>query len=209
MTSTAKLIKALSNQPDLPLAVQELQLLMDQEKAKRAAYYALVHEDLKAEFINGTIVYQSPVRRRHWRVSMRLSARLSEYVESNSLGEVGAEKVMISLTRNDYEPDIVFFGREKAALFSDDQMHFPAPDFIVEILSKSTEAVDRGVKFQDYAAHGVMEYWIVYPEEESVEQYLLDGEIFKLHQKLTNTGMLTARVIEHFELDIQDLFRQA
>ena len=91
--------------------------MLEKEQTRRAEYYALVHEDVKAEFINGTIVYQSPVRRRHWLVATRLAARSSEYVEKNQLGEVGAEKVMISLTRNDYEPDIVFFSREKADAF--------------------------------------------------------------------------------------------
>lgn len=42
------------------------------------------------------------------------------------------EKATIGLTRNDYEPDICFFTAEKAAQFTEDQMIFPTPDFVVE-----------------------------------------------------------------------------
>ena len=55
------------------------------------------------------------------------------------------------------------------------QVGKPAPDFIAEILSDSTASVDRGVKFQDYAAHGVGEYWIVDPVQQTIEQYRLQA----------------------------------
>lgn len=83
---------------------------------------------------------------------------------------------MITLTRNDYEPDIVFFRSEQAALFQQDQLFFPAPDFVVEILSAKTANKDRGIKKQDYAAHGIWEYWIIDPDRQRIEQYLLLNE---------------------------------
>ncbi len=179
---------------------------MEQEKSKRQEYYALVHEDVKAEFINGEIVYQSPVKRRHWKVSIRLSSLLHSFVEKFDLGEIGVEKVMISLTRNDYEPDIVFFSKEKSKQFQQDQMHFPAPDFVIEILSDSTADRDRGIKFEDYAAHGVQEYWIIDPEEQSVEQFLLREKSFELYQKLTAAGLLKSTAVPGFEVDVAGLF---
>jgi Uma2 family endonuclease len=68
---------------------------------------------------------------------------------------------------------VCFFDNAKASTFQPEQMIHPAPDFVVEILSTSTEARDRGIKFEDYAAHGVREYWLVDPEGETLEQYLL------------------------------------
>ncbi len=202
MINTAQLIDDLQHQPDFPAAVVELQKRLEQEKSRRREYYALVHEEVKAEFINGEIIYQSPVKRKHWKVSIRLSSLLHSFVEKHDLGEIGVEKVMISLSRNDYEPDIVFFSKEKAAGFKADQMHFPAPDFVVEIISESTEARDRGVKFDDYAAHGVREYWIIDPEARSVEQYLLENGAFVLHQKLAGAGLLEAAVVAGFRVDV-------
>ena len=48
---------------------------------------------------------------------------------------------------------------------------FPPPDLVVEILSPSTERNDRTIKLQDYARHGVGEYWIVDADERTVEQH--------------------------------------
>ncbi len=53
---------------------------------------------------------------------------------------------------------------------------YGAPDLLVEILSPSTARNDRMRKKDVYAASGVLEYWIVSPEEQSIEVYLLrDG----------------------------------
>jgi Uma2 family endonuclease len=64
------------------------------------------------------------------------------------------------------------------------QMRFPAPDFIAEILSPSTEENDRNIKSTDYAAHGVSEYWIIDPAYRIVEQYLLEKNRFGHIDKL-------------------------
>lgn len=105
-----------------------------------------------------------------------LSRLLSIHVTVKKLGEVATEKATISLNRNDYEPDICFFSAAQVATFEDEQVLFPAPDFVVEILSKKTAKNDRGVKREDYAAHGIREYWIVDPVRLQIEQYLLPTE---------------------------------
>ena len=83
---------------------------------------------------------------------------------------------MVSLSRNDYEPDVCFWSINKSNRFQQRQAQFPAPDFVVEVLSVSTEANDRGIRYQDYESHGVREYWIVDPEKQTVEQYLLEAD---------------------------------
>lgn len=86
-----------------------------------------------------------------------------------------------------------------------DQVKFPAPDLAVEVLSPSTEANDRGVKLIDYAAHGVAEYWIVDPDAEMVEQYILQGENYHLHVK-TDSGELQCRVIGGLYIPVRAAF---
>ena len=130
---------------------------------------------------------------------------LDTYVTTNHLGWVGFEKVMISLTRNDYEPDICFFAAETAATFYPEQMRFPAPDLVVEVLSALTAAIDRGVKFEDYAAHGVGEYWIIDPDTETVEQYRLTGERFELAIK-AQTGELRSFTVPGFVIPVRAIF---
>jgi Uma2 family endonuclease len=210
MITTANLIESDYHAPNAAFIVQSVQQRLKSEAEKRQEYYALVHEDMKAEFINGEIVYQSPVRMRHWDVSTTLVTFLNSHVRKYKLGKVGVEKVMISLTRNDYEPDICFFSAERAAEFTPDQMHFPAPDFVVEIISTSTEGIDRGIKFVDYAAHGVREYWLLDPRHQTLEQYVLMGEppesTFELRQKLTERGVCESLVVKGFAAELAELF---
>ncbi len=112
---------------------------------------------------------------------------------------------MISLTRNDYEPDVCFFGNEKAKNFTAKQTQFPAPDFIVEVLSDSTAKNDRETKFQDYAAHGVGEYWIVDAEKQTVEQCFLQNEQYELLLKAKD-GAIESIVLPNFKIPIRAIF---
>ena len=109
------------------------------------------------------------------------------------------------LNRNDYEPDICFFGSKKASAFTPSQSKFPAPDLIVEVLSESTEANDRGIKFEDYAAHGVAEYWIVDPVAETIEQYLLQEGVYRLAVKV-KTGTIASTAVAGFEIPVRAVF---
>lgn len=179
--------------PKLPKYIQQLEATLAEEQRKRQAFYETVQEGDKVEFINGEVVMHSPVRLKHNDASGALYRLLSDFVEKNDLGVVGHEKLMISLTRNDYEPDVCFFGKEKAAHLHPDQLRFPAPDFIAEILSDSTAGVDRGVKLEDYAAHSVAEYWIIDPDAQTVEQYLLHDETYKLAVKTDSASNATLK----------------
>ncbi len=206
MESREVLLEQLRAAPDALLLIEELQQNIAKEAKERQKFYELVHENIKAEFINGEIILHSPVKMRHWEVSANLSALLISYVKTNRLGKVGVEKVMIRLTRNDYEPDICFFAQEKVKNFTADQMLFPAPDFVLEIISPSTEKVDRHEKFIDYAAHGVGEYWIIDPDKQTLEQYSLEGRSYQLQQKLVKKGMVESLVVNGFEVDLAILF---
>lgn len=159
--------------PALPRYVDTLQALLTDERARRERFYEEMTEQQKVEFINGEVFMHSPVKVRHLDASGNLYFLLKFHVARQRLGWVANEKALICLTRNDYEPDVVFYGSEKAALLKPDQMKLPVPDFVVEVLSPSTERHDRGIKFEDYSAHGIAEYWIIDPVTRTVEQYAL------------------------------------
>jgi Uma2 family endonuclease len=199
------LLQAILNSPRLPEYAYEIQAVLAEEARRRQQFYQQMSEGEKVEFINGEIVVHSPVKLRHNAAAGHLYRLLSSYVLFYGLGYVGYEKILVSLTRNDYEPDICFFGREKAAQFQPDQMHFPAPDLAVEVLSASTEAIDRGIKFEDYAAHDVAEYWLIDPETETAEQYHLQEGRYNLHVK-AQTGQLASHVIPGFVIPIRAIF---
>jgi len=210
ITPTSEIsIQQLIHSPKLPFYVREFRSLLEEEQKKRERFYREMREDQKVEFINGKVIMQSPVKLRHSDVSERLFILLSTYVKKHKLGKVGHEKLLITLTRNDYEPDICFFRADRAAAFRPDQMKFPAPDFVVEVLSPSTEAVDREIKFDDYAAHGVAEYWIIDPDRETVEQYILKGSggraTYELSVKV-KAGNIESAAVEGFDIPVRAIF---
>lgn len=199
------LLDQLLRSPRLPIFARKIEEILAEEATQRHKFYEQITEGDKAEYINGEVIFHSPVKLRHNNASGHLYRLLSSYVMLNDLGFVGYEKILITLTRNDYEPDICYFERAMSDQFSDDQMQFPAPDFIVEVLSESTEAVDRGVKFEDYADHGVCEYWIVDPNAEVLEQYRLVQGTYELVMK-SGSGEATSIVLPDFQILVRGIF---
>lgn len=199
------LLDALLQSPRLSLYAQRIDDLLAEEAQRRADFWETMREDQKTEFINGEIIVHSPVKLRHNIVAKNLMVLLDAFVKRNKLGYVGYEKLLVSLTRNDYEPDICYFSSAKAAHFTSGQMRFPAPDLVVEVLSESTAAIDRGVKYDDYAAHGVLEYWIIDPEAQSVEQYQLAGDVYALAVK-AQTGELRSFALGGFVIPVRAIF---
>lgn len=57
----------------------------------------------------------------------------------------------------------------------------------------------------DYALHGVREYWIVDTNQQTIEQYLPDGNTFFLVQKLKD-GLLKSVAVAGFQIAVQDVF---
>lgn len=99
MTAFEEILQA----PNLRKLIDELEAAWVEEQKRRHEFWAEIDENVKAEFIMGEIVYHSPIYGRHWKASTRLSRKLIPYVYDNQLGEVAYEKVMVRLTRNDYE----------------------------------------------------------------------------------------------------------
>lgn len=134
--------------------------------ATRQRFYETL-EETRAELINGEIVIQAADTKTENAVMSSIGAILGVFADTHDCGWVGMASVLISLSLNDYLPDVCFWKTEKAAAFTDSQMQFPAPDLAVEVLSKSTAKTDRETKFSDYEAHGVGEYWLVDADKKS------------------------------------------
>lgn len=194
--------------PNAVLIARELDAALKAEQKKRKHFYKIIDESKKMEFINGEIHFQSPAKLWHTQAVGNLSQLLAAYVAKKHLGIVATEKLLISLSRNDYEPDVCFFNVEKSKNFTPRQMQFPAPDFVVEVLSESTERHDRITKFQDYAAHGITEYWIVDPENEFIEQFVLKGSEFELVLK-SKDGQIESVAVDGFAVPIKAVFDTA
>lgn len=194
--------------PRLPEIVAALNQRLQTESLDRQRFYDAMSDDQKVEFIEGQVIVHSPARNRHLLAKMNLAILLNTYVRQHTLGEVRDEKCLCIFPRNDYEPDIVFFSPRRSADFHPETMKFPVPDFVVEVLSDSTESRDRGVKFEDYEAHGVSEYWIVDAVAEIVEQYVVENGTFRLALK-SGSGEIASPVIDGFCIPIRSIFNSA
>ena len=204
-------IERLMKMPDLPNVLQEANRRLDEERRRRQDFYEWVQDDQKAEFIFGEIVLHSPAADEHTDTVGYTFRVTSVFADVQLVGKVKSEKAIIGLTRNDYEPDIAFWRKEIADQFQQGQAHFPAPDFIVEVLSKGSVKNDRVTKFKDYAAHGVSEYWIVDPRKRIVEQYVLPvgkSDYFLL-RKLTADDDIESHVLKGFRIPVLAIFDAA
>jgi len=191
--------------------VNKVQNALNKEKKERLEYREWLKDDVKAEFINGEIVMHSPVKRGHLEVTENLFPLLRTYVVRHQLGVVSVEKALIGLTRNDYEPDICYWSKKQKQGFNKKTMVHPAPLLAVEILSKGTKKKDRGVKFQDYALNGILEYWIIDYEKEIVEQYFLaknGASAYTLIGKHTIDDKIESKAINGFYIPILAIFNE-
>ena len=199
------LLEQLLEEPTLLETVATLSEHLDTERERREQFRDQVQPDQKAEFINGQVVMHSPALNRHLVVTLRLVKLLDTFVTKHELGHVVTEKALCGFPRNDYEPDVAFFGPEKSATIDLDTGVFPVPDFICEVLSDSTEKRDRGIKFRDYAAHGVAEYWIIDTRTEVLEQYVATPNGYDLRMK-SGTGEVVSEAVSGFRILIRSLF---
>jgi Uma2 family endonuclease len=192
----------------LPEFIEVLTERWKGEQQLREEFYEKIQPGDKWEFINGKTIMHSPAKLKHTEARKKLSFILEAYISMTETGVVHDETSLVSLTRNDYLPDILFFTKEKAASFKPDTWKYPAPDFVVEILSDSTEANDRGIKMDDYAAHGVREYWLVDTDKQLVEQYLLDepGGKFWLFTKKTTHDNIECQQVQGLAFPVAAIF---
>jgi len=125
------------------------------------------------EIIDDELVVTPSPGLRHQRIVTRLVVALYGFVEAHDLGEVFISPFDVLFAEGDYlEPDILFVRSDRADVVTDCGIEGP-PDLVVEVLSPSTAARDRGIKLKRYRLYGVPEYWVVDPDEHTVEVWTL------------------------------------
>ena len=137
--------------------------------------YALP-EGQRAELIDGQIYDMAPPSPMHQELVMELSATLRDYIKKNG-GSCKVYPAPFSVflnedDRNYVEPDIsVICDSSKV----DNRGYQGAPDFIIEIVSPSSQRMDYLTKLFKYRTAGVREYWIVNPLQRTVQVYSFEG----------------------------------
>ena len=174
--------KRVFDQPDLDEYRRRINERWEDEQRRRAEYLEWLDEDKRAEWINGEIVVHSPERWAHGEPIDFINDMIRAWVRPRGLGKTASNK-LIRFVRNDYIPDLCYWPADVAAAFEKKTSVFPPPALVVEVLSRSTRENDRGIKFEDYSAGGVGEYWIVDADLLTLEQYVRVGDRFDLRDK--------------------------
>ena len=130
----------------------------------------------RAELIDGHIYDMAPPSPLHQELVMELSATLRDYIKKNNgTCKVYPAPFAVFLNQDDQnyvEPDIsVICDSNKM----NDRGCNGAPDFIIEIVSPSSQRMDYLTKLFKYRTAGVREYWIVNPLTQTVQVYSFDG----------------------------------
>ena len=134
-------------------------------------------EGQRAELIDGDMYMMAPPTRIHQELVMELSATIRDYVKSKDGScKVYPAPFAVFLEADDktyVEPDIsVICDRDKL----NDKGCVGAPDWIIEIVSPSTQRMDYLTKLFKYRTAGVREYWIADPKKELVLAYSFEGD---------------------------------
>lgn len=173
-------------------------------------------DDERAELINGEVFMMAPAPSRgHQGISVELTRQFANYLEGKKCKAYHAP-FDVRLFEEDgdtpedvdtvVEPDLVVICDPSKL---DDRGCKGAPDMVVEILSPSTQRHDRLVKLGLYQRAGVREYWIVNPEDQTVQVMLLDGDgVLQLHEVYDRQGVAKVNVLDGCFIELSKVFAE-
>lgn len=172
-----------------------------------AQYLAWCGADIRAEWVDGKVIVMSPVSTRHSRLMRFLLSLLNDYAQERELGEALGPELSVRINSQRRRlPDILFIAKERAGLLLEN--HFEgAPNLIVEVVSADSVERDWRVKYLEYEAAGVEEYWVIDPLDRRVEAYALGPD--KRYESLAAVaGKIASRVVPGFYIRPEWLWEQ-
>jgi Uma2 family endonuclease len=175
-------------------------------KYTHADLLQLPDDGKRREIIDGEIyVTPSPINY-HQKILLNLTGAFWKFLEDHPLGELRFAPLDVILSdHNVLEPDLLLVLNEHRGILQD--WVRGAPDLVVEILSPTTEARDRGIKMKAYARFGVAGYWIVDPAAQVIEVYRLTAEGFHLAATCARGTTVETPLLPGFSLSVAAIFR--
>ncbi len=180
------------------------------------ADYCSWPDDERWELIDGVAYSMSPApTRRHQDLSGALFNQLYTYLKGTPCKVYAAA---FDVRLSDYpeqpddevetvvQPDIVVVCDPSKL---DDKGCKGAPDLVVEILSPSTGGKDLTVKYDLYERHGVKEYWIIHPAEQTLLVYKLsDDKKYGSADRYANSSKVMIPLLGGLEIDLAEVFAE-
>ena len=157
-------------------------LNLDQNKRYSYADYLTWMDDVRRELFDGFIKLMTPApSRQHQKISAKLMKIWGVYLENRQCEVYHAPSdVRFPKDKTNKEDKQVFTVLQPDVYVicdltkMDDRGCIGAPDLVIEIISPKNPQRDTKDKFEIYQQHGVREYWIVGPNDETVTVFVLD-----------------------------------
>ncbi len=189
---------------------------LDFDKVYSYADYLTWQFDDMVEVIKGKVMLMSPAPNlRHQDISRNLLLAIGNYLHHKSCKVFHApfdvklygttEHLADNRTYSVVQPDLcVVCDKNKLTTQGCDG----APELIIEIVSKGNSKKDLLLKYDLYQENGVGEYWLVYPYEEAIHQFVLDpeSERYQLHQVYAQDGIIRPCLFPELEIDLTEIF---
>lgn len=169
---------------------------------------AMPDDDNRYELFEGELFVSRAPGLSHQRVLGNLHALLRFYLAQHPIGEVVITPGVIFDEYNSAIPDAVFVSHERLAEIVSGERFVAAPELAIEIVSPGKENArrDREVKRQVYSKHQVKEYWIVDPQNRSLEIYRLKRRNFVLAETLMDDDEVTSPLLPEFKCKAREIF---
>mgnify|MGYP005834082839 CR=1 FL=1 len=143
-------------------------------------YLRLPDDGQRYELLEGVLHVTPSPTTTHQRVSRRLFSILDAFVKEHNLGEVFYAPLDIVFSSVSVaQPDLLYVSEARRGIITEKNIA-GAPDLVVEIASPATAGVDRVTKAQVYARYGVPYFWVVDPQQKTLEEYRLERGIYML-----------------------------
>jgi Uma2 family endonuclease len=192
--------------------VAEPQVAMGESaKQLRSVYEQFLEQPdtVVAEIINGTLVTSPRPATPHAHAASALGIVLGGPFFLGQGGPGGwliLDEPELQLSEHILVPDLAAWRRERMPEMPIAPRLELAPDWICEVLSPSTQAIDRADKLPIYASHGVRHAWLIEPLGQTLEVYRLEGERWLLLG--THRGPVTVRAepFDAVDLDLSALW---
>ena len=169
--------------------------------------YRTTPEDKRCELLDGDLLMTPAPNLKHQEVQFELAFQLGRFIKERVLGKFFFAPCDVVLSDHDVvQPDLLFVSRERAHLLSGGDAVRGAPDLVVEILSPATAGRDRGYKRALYARHGVAEYWLVDPADETIAIHRLREGALVVAHTFGRGQTLRSPLLAGFALDVDSVF---
>ena len=160
-----------------------------------------MEDHLRVELIDGVLYDMAPPTVTHSRISLYLYRTAAEYIDRKGGNcEAFPDGVGVFLDDSDTNCLIPDFSIVCDGSIIQEKGICGAPDFVLEILSPSSEIRDTVIKKKKYMESGVREYWIIDRKRRSVYIHLKDDPYGRIHPLSGKLG--TAIYNGELEIDL-------